>query len=159
MIWRSRSVRFFAVVFIVSGVAKAQTPVPGTCSRPLAEAVLDVNNVRAEIHPDGILRYEIPAGSNRHALQTSDVWFGGYVAGDLRVAGGRWGSVDFWSAPLNPGATLPNPNDCSSYDRIFGVTLEDLREYSFQGVVTPDLGEWPWHLGAPVVDSDGVEGN
>ena len=39
------------------------------------------------------------------------------------------------------------------------MTVEDVARYNTTGEATPDLAEWPAHLGAPVVDGDGVAGN
>src|SRR5690606_13136657 len=66
---------------------------------------------------------------------------------------------EFWPGPLGPGATLPDPDDCSPYDRIWIVSAEDVQTYDETGETTPDLAEWPVELGAPVIDGDGIEGN
>ncbi|GMQ83020.1 MAG: hypothetical protein BMS9Abin05_2492 [Rhodothermia bacterium] len=146
---------------LLSGVSQAQTPTPviGSCARPLARAVLDNNNVQAELFNAGILRYEVPAGSGSYAIQTTDIWFGGYVEGQLRVAGERWGGWELWPGRLIPGAVLPDPDDCSAYDRMFEVTREDLEQYALNGIVSTNLAGWPWDLGAPTLDGDGNPSN
>src|SRR5690606_22838985 len=66
---------------------------------------------------------------------------------------------EFWPGPLNEDGTLPDPDDCSDFDRIWVVSAEDIAVYEQTGVATPDLAEWPVHLGAEVVDGDGFPNN
>lgn len=140
-----------------TGVAQAQAPAPavGSCAKSRLRAVLDRNDVRAEIFPSGVYGYEVPRGTGLHAIQTADIWVGGRVGGELRVAGDRWWRPDFWPGPLLPGAVLPDPADCTPFDRMWEITVDDLEAYALHGVVSRNLAEWPWHLGAPVVDGDG----
>jgi len=60
-----------------------------------------------------------------------------------------------WPGPLNEGATLPNPSDCSAYDRIYNVTSIEVATYESSGTASSDLAEWPVGLGAPTVDANG----
>ncbi|HYE96925.1 MAG TPA: T9SS type A sorting domain-containing protein, partial [Rubricoccaceae bacterium] len=49
--------------------------------------------------------------------------------------------------------------DCAPYDRIYKVSRFDVERYYETGNATDDLRDWPHHLGAPVLDGDGIEGN
>ncbi len=91
---------------------------------------------------------------------TAGVWIGGKVDGQLRVAAARYGDYQFWAGPLDDyGAP---PADCSEFDRLYKVSIDDIQDYEATGVVTPDLRDWPTGLGAPTyappgngVDDDG----
>ena len=62
-------------------------------------------------------------------------------------------------ARSNKDASLPDPDDCSAFDRIFVVSRADVEAYEQPDATTPDLADWPVALGAPVLDGDGVVGN
>ncbi len=138
----------------------------GNCAPSEAEAYLDINNVRARVFNNGALFwrgepyvYEVPKGSGINGVFAANFWVGGLVNDDLRMAATRYSSYQFWPGPLNDDGTLPNPDDCSGFDRIYKVSLRDLLDYDASGLATTDLMEWPWHLGAPVVDGDGDPNN
>ena len=78
---------------------------------------------------------------------------------ELRVAAATFGDFEMWPGPLENGATLPDPDDCSAFDRIWVVSTLDVQAYDDTGVATADLAEWPVELGAEVIDGDGVVGN
>ncbi|MXY08832.1 MAG: hypothetical protein F4Y61_09320, partial [Rhodothermaceae bacterium] len=139
----------------------------GTCTSPLAESYLDINNVRARIFNNGNLFwrgsphvYNVPKGGGAQAIFTSGIWIGGKVDGQLRVAAARYGSYHFWAGPLDDyGAP---PADCADFDRLYKVSIDDIQDYESTGVTTPDLRDWPTGLGAPTyappgngVDDDG----
>ncbi len=141
--------------------AEAQT---GSCEPALAETLLEANNVRARIFNNGGLFwrdsphvYEVPRGSEVSSMFNASLWVGGYVDGELRVAGTRYGPYEFWPGPLD--ASGKPPSDCAPYDRIYKITAADLAAFKEDGFVSPRLREWPWHLGAPVVDGDGNPDN
>ena len=46
------------------------------------------------------------------------------------------------------------PADCSEYDRIYAVSRDDILTYYATGELTDDLRDWPYQLGAPVIDGD-----
>lgn len=87
----------------------------------------------------------------------TSLWIGGYVGNELRTAGARYGSFEFWPGPLDVRGRPPA--DCSLYDRIYRVNRTDITTYNQTGSTTPDLAEWPAHLGAPVLDGDGIQDN
>lgn len=149
--------------------ALAQTP--GTCEHGTATATLDANDVEATLFNTGTLfygpgaeaAYTVPKFSGKNAAYAGSLWVGGRVGSEVRVAGtsfGQGGSTndhfEFWPGPLNDGGTLPNPADCSAYDRIWVVSARDVARYEASGEPTPDLAEWPVGLGAAAVDASGA---
>ncbi len=136
----------------------------GVCDPAEAEAVLDANNVRANIFNNGMLfwrggraTYEVPKDEGTSAMFTAGLWAGGFVGDDLRVAAARYSDYQFWPGPLTESGAPPA--DCSAFDRIYSLRLRDLLDYDVTGVARPDLADWPWHLGAPVIDGDGDPDN
>src|SRR5690606_8228303 len=89
------------------------------------------------------------------------LWVGGLVDGQLRISaadypsGGR--SWEFWPGPLDDAGNPPA--DCAEYDRLWKVSRTDIELYEQTGMAVPDLAEWPFHLGAPVLDGDGDPAN
>jgi hypothetical protein len=133
----------------------------------VADSQVDVGDVRARLFNTGALffrnpfqaEYEVPRGTGRRAMYASNLWVGGNVGGEFRFAGSSYSDWEFWPGPLDAGATLPNPNDCSAYDRIWRVSRSDIVVYNTTGVATPDMLDWPYQLGAPVLDGDGIPNN
>ena len=164
------------LLFLMAAPLFAQTP--GTCERGVAEGDLDVDGseVFARVFNTGALffgnkttagnGYVIPrfpppgrtwASSPLFAI---DFALGGQVDGEIRTtATPFFGRFEFWPGPLDDGALLPNPLDCSGYDRIFVVSRDDVERYLQTGEMTEDLRDWPVSWGAPVLDGDGVVGN
>ena len=139
----------------------------GTCTSPLGESYLDINNVWARILNNGNLFwrggpnvYNVPKGGKAQAMFNAGVWIGGIVDGQLRVAAARYNNYHFWAGPLDDyGAP---PADCADFDRLYKVSIDDIQDYEATGVITPDLRDWPTGLGAPTyappgngVDDDG----
>ena len=132
-----------------------------------AAGTLDVSDVRATLFNTGSLFYSetasaayvVPQETGISPIFAAGIWVGGLIDGDLRAAGSRYTNFEFWPGPLNKDASLPNPNDCSGFDRIFVVSRADISAYEKTGTATPDLADWPVALGAPVLDGDGVVGN
>ena len=150
------------VLFICTQVAVlAQI---SNCPRSQAEAYIDINNVRARILNTGGLFYRgephfynIPKYSPSNAIFASGIWIMGMVDDELRGSGTRYGEWEFWAGPLDEEGYPPA--DCSAYDRLFKVSLRDLDEYDTNGIPTNDLRDWPWEIGAPVLDGDGDPNN
>jgi hypothetical protein len=155
------------LVLLLAAPAFAQTP--GDCQLGTAEANLEIADARARVFTTGSLffgntttngdGYIVPRFSANSTIFAAGIWVGGTVGGDLRVAGSTYDRYEFWPGPLNDGAALPDPDDCSRFDQIWTVSVLDIERYDDEGVATADLAEWPVELGAPVVDGDGVEGN
>ncbi|MCH7639555.1 MAG: T9SS type A sorting domain-containing protein [Bacteroidetes bacterium] len=154
-------------LFLLAAPLFAQTP--GSCELGVAEGDLDVNDVFARVFNTGSLffgnsttagnGYAVPRLTGNSPVFATGLWVGGKVNGQIRVAGARYTRFEFWPGPLNTGATLPNPTDCSAFDRIFVVSREDVARYLRTGEVTDDLRDWPVSWGAPVLDGDGIEDN
>ncbi len=156
-----------SILFLLSVPVLAQTP--GSCELGVAEGDLDVNQVFARVFNTGALffgndttagnGYLVPKTSGKSPIFAAAFWVGGKVNGELRVAAARYTRYEMWPGPLNAGATLPSPTDCSAYDRIFVVSRDDVAHYLRTGEATDDLLDWPVDWGAPVLDGDGIEGN
>ena len=137
----------------VGSVFEAQAQV-GTCRAALGESYLDINNVRARILNNGNLFwrgsphvYNVPKGGGAQAIFAGGIWIGGYVGGQLRVAAARYGNYHFWAGPIDDNGNPPA--DCSQFDRLYKVSIDDIQDYEATGVTTPDLRDWPTGLGAP----------
>jgi hypothetical protein len=149
-----------ALALLLAAPALAQTT---------AEADLNIADAGARLFNTGSLffgntttsgdGYYVPKFSGNSPIFATGIWVGGLVGGDLRVAGSTYDDYEFWPGPLNADGTLPDPEDCSGFDRIWVVDAFDLDLYEAEGVATPDLAGWPFDLGAPVIDGDGVAGN
>lgn len=142
----------------VATVAEAQTV--GTCSPAMANAYLDVGNVRARILNNGNLFYRgephvynVPKGSKSNAIYASSIWIGGMVGDELHIAATKYGPYEFWAGPLDEDGAPPA--DCGRFERIWSVYRDDVQEFERTGVATPDLAEWPTGLGAPTLDARG----
>ena len=153
---RNHNIALFLMLALLTGVAQEAGAQVGACSEPLGEAYLDINNVRARILNNGNLFwrqsphvYEVPKGGGVNAVFTSGIWVGGLIGGQLRVAATRYGNYQFWAGPLDDSGAPPA--DCSVYDRIYKVSLEDIVEYEAAGAATPHLRDWPTGLGAPTL--------
>ncbi|MDX1530980.1 MAG: hypothetical protein R3362_05600, partial [Rhodothermales bacterium] len=148
-----------ALVLVLAAPAFAQST--GNCRLGAAEAELDVAGVRAALYNTGNFFwdggnpvYEVPKGSGLSPMFTANLWVGGLVEGELRIAATRYDNFEFWPGPLDDEGNPPA--DCSAYDRIWTVTRTDVERYVRSGQATPDLLEWPADLGAPTFDGDGV---
>ncbi len=168
--------RVCTVFFLLILCPSAFAQMPGTCERGVAQGDLnaDGSEVFARVFNTGALffgnettsgnGYLVPrlapgGGEGPSPLFATTLWIGGQVDNELRVAAARYTRYEMWPGPLNAGATLPNPADCSAYDRIFVVSREDVARYLRTGVASDDLLDWPVSWGGPVLDVDGVDGN
>ncbi|MEM1041834.1 MAG: hypothetical protein AAGI91_04315 [Bacteroidota bacterium] len=155
------------LALLLSAPAFAQTP--GSCATGTAERDLDIADVQARLFNTGSLFYGgsttnglgyiVPKDDGTPPLFAAGIWVGGLIDGELRTAGSRYQDFEFWPGPLDEGATLPDPEDCSSFDRIWVVDVFDVQQYEETGAAPADLAEWPVDLGAPVVDGDGDPDN
>jgi len=168
--------RVFTVLCLLVLCAPSYAQTPGSCERGVAKGDLDVDGseVFARVFNTGALffgnetwngngylvpRTAVGGGDGRSPLFVANLWVGGKVDNELRVAGSRFTRFEYWPGPLLDDAALPNPFDCSAYDRIFVVSRDDVRHYLQTGEIADDLRDWPVVWGAPVLDGDGVEGN
>jgi hypothetical protein len=163
-----RAEALLLAALVAAGAGRAGAQAPGECELGRAEGEIDVGGVYAKVFNTGSLffgntsqaAYEVPKGSGRSPIFAAGLWVGGLVEGELRVAGATYADFEFWPGPLDPATGRPpNPNDCSDYDRIWRVSRHDVAEYYRTGVAARDLAEWPFDLGAPVLDGDGDSTN
>ena len=161
--------RLIPLVVLLALAAPGLAQTPGTCSQGRAEADLHLADVQARLFTTGSLffgnattngdGYLVPKFTGHSPLFAAGIWVGGMMGGELRAAGSTYDRFEFWPGPLNEDGTLPDPDDCSPYDRFWSVDAYDLALYEATGEATGDFAGWPVHLGAPVIDGDGVEGN
>ncbi len=149
-------------LLMVIWAATSYAQMPASCPGAQAEAYLDVNNVRARIFNNGSLfwrrggdhiYYEVPKDGGVNAIFNSSIWIGGLVQDELRVAAARYGSWQFWPGPLDDQGNPPA--NCTPFDRIYEITRDDIDAFNATGDISENLRDWPWRLGAPVVDGDG----
>lgn len=139
----------------------------GTCSAGKAEQFLDSGNVRARITNTGGLFmardqsnsvYELPRGSGINIIGDAGIMMGGFANNEQRIAMTRYQkNPEFFPGPLDKDGNPPA--DCTKYDRIWKITRNDIEAYNSTHVPSTDLAEWPWQLGAPVADGDGIPTN
>lgn len=131
----------------------------GACERPQARAYLNAGNVHAVLGQGGlpiqpaVRAYEVPKGGGAIGMSCLLTWVGGLVEGQPRVAS----HTELFAGPLDDQGNPPD--DCTRYDRLYEITRADLVAYIETGVPTDNLRDWPWRLGAPVVDGDGIPDN
>jgi len=142
---------------------------PGTCETGEATADLDVNNVRARLYNAGNLFwkgqgnvYNVPKTPpdepiTPNAIFSTSFWIGGKINDELRLLSPKYSNWEFWPGPLDEDGSPPT--DCSAYDRIYSIYRDDILHYNQTGEATADLAEWPWEVGAPVLDGDGNPDN
>ena len=149
-------------VFVVALGMSATTARAQNCEPALAEAILDVANVRASIYNNGGLFwnggspvYEVPKGSGSTAIFASGIWIGGFVGSEIapRVAGSTYGPWEFWAGPLDDNGNPPA--DCGVFDRVYKVSKSDIDNYEATGATTPAMLGWPTGLGAPTLAPPG----
>jgi hypothetical protein len=155
--------RLLLLLLIAAGgfpaASRAQI-VAGDCALGTAAQDLDINNVRARLYNKGNLffdggdpNYEVPIGSGLTSIFAGGIWIGGTVGGQIRTAAATYAqggeNYEFYPGPLNEDGTLPNPNDCTQYDKMWKVSRIDIASYFATGSAAPDLASWPTGLGAP----------
>ena len=157
------------VFLLLTAAASGQTP--GSCDIGRALGTLDASGVSVTYPTTGGIAYGpgisanyfVPREDRISPLYAANIWIGGTVEGEFRVAGATYGQggtdndyYEFWPGPLDPGATLPNPADCSQWDRIWVVSTDDIETYEETGIVSADLRDWPVGLGASAIDVNGT---
>ena len=98
-----------------------------------------------------------PRGIGANSVYGASLWFSGRIDDALHVAASRYGPFEFWPGPLDEAGNPPA--DCSMYDKIWEIRSTDIDTFKTSGHITENLQNWPWDLGAPVIDGDGVAGN
>lgn len=161
-----RFVTFALVALTLVGAPRAQEG----CPLGRAEGYLDAAGVRARLSPNGRLfdddmtgdwMYEVPKGSGLRPVLMASFGIAGYIVPDSgrepRAAVTFWSDPEFRPGPL--GADGEPLADCAVYDRVWVVSRADLDAYERDATATADLVEWPYMLGAPVLDGDGNGAN
>lgn len=152
--------RVLLLILLLASAEPSWGQTVGTCNPAQAEAYLDVGNVRARLFNNGAFffrgnpsSYEIPKGSGKHVLFSSEIWLAGMTGDTLRTAGSTYGPYEFWPGPLGDAGDAPA--DCSRFDRIWSVSRQDMELFRRRGQISMDLKEWPTGLGAPTLDARG----
>ncbi|GAB5536103.1 MAG: hypothetical protein Rubg2KO_23520 [Rubricoccaceae bacterium] len=159
--------RWIACCLVASSALAVGAQDTGTCAVGTAQGSLETTQLKASLFNTGGLffggsttsgdGYLIPKEAGISPAFATSLWVGGTVNGDLRVAASRFGGYKFRPGPLGDAASPPR--DCTTYDRIYEVSRNDVARYLATGRATDDLRDWPVEAGAPVVDGDGVVGN
>ena len=137
-------------------------PKGANCSPATAKLMLEFNDVAALIEQggsmfqnrtDGTASYEVPKGSNLHAIYAGALWMGGTdVNGQLKLAALRYRQGnDFWPGPLTvtPGTGTYNPlfpvgddairdfgeanidpDQCQAYDKIYTIRKAEVIRFN-----------------------------
>ncbi|MEM8488314.1 MAG: T9SS type A sorting domain-containing protein [Bacteroidota bacterium] len=157
--------RILFVFLFLLGATEA-TAQQGTCEMSMAGKYLDAGNVRAYIPNDGRLfrghageyyepgiNFEAPKGIGANSIYAASLWVGGNIDDEFRAAGTRYGWAEFWAGPLDEAGNPPA--DCKPFDHIWEIRTADIDSFYTDGHISQNLQNWPWQLGAPVVDGDG----
>lgn len=131
------------------------------CEPGSASSYLDYADVRALVANDGSLfdgrhdsNFRVPKNGTADALFLSSLWIGGRnEEGVLRTAGSMHAKPEFFPGPI--GEAGP-PTDCTPFDHVWVVSVDDVARYDETGVATDDLENWPTGLGAPTLDVNGL---
>ena len=137
----------------------------GSCDEAKAHAFLETDNIRASIYNNGALfwkpaepnTYVVPKDGGVNAMYASAMMVGGLIDGELHMAASSYGPYEFWPGPLD--AEGNPPSDCRPYDQIWEINNDDFALFEKDGVFSDNMLNWPWELGAPVVDGDGNPDN
>lgn len=124
---------------------------------------MDYANVSAKLISNGNLfasdfesGYEVPRGSEIHAIRSAGLWIAGEADGTIK---GSTAERSAAGSQLFPGPLDEHgrPVDgCSAHARIWLVSVDDIAEYETTDDATEDLRTWPTGLGAPTFDADGM---
>ena len=141
--------------------ARAQV---GNCEPGTAEAELDFGDVRARLFNNGNLFwggsphvYEVPKGGGVNAIFAANIWVAGLINNELHSAGSTYSPWEFWPGPLDDAGNPPD--NCADFDQIWEINYLDLLGLRNRGEISDNIQNWPWQLGAPVADGDGIPDN
>lgn len=152
-----RLVLFLLLPLLLCTEARAQS---ANCEQVRTESFLNANGVRAKIINNGGLfwngGHHVYTVGGSDALFTANLLIGGLVDGDLRTSGSTYGPFEFWPGPAD---SIQTAADCERFNRMYRIALRDINAFEEGGEPPADLLEWPWQLGAPVVDGDGNPDN
>lgn len=124
------------------------------CNIPVAQADLDINNIRTTILVGGDMwwdvanaKYEVPKGSGKHSLYAGALWIGGIdEGGQVKVAGQtyRQTGADFWGGPLDTTDVSITQQKCNDYDRHWKLSKTEVQNFiDNPGAATNAIKSWP----------------
>lgn len=155
---------FATLVFKVSGAVAQSGAAPGEerCSRERYEAELAASGLTAVIWNENRLfgnifddNLRFTAAPDVGSLSSLALWVAGEVDGQARISANHF-NVSRFLPGEHTGDNLAV--DCRS-TRIYRITRGDIERYRKNGIETRVLTNWPWFLGAPVLDGDGDPSN
>ena len=147
-----RSFLTYSLVFVlgITGLNAKETPAINNnkksalealaegCAPATAQTDLNINNVRARILGGGDMwwdlndaQYEVPKGSNKHAMFAGALWLGGIDdAEQLKLAAMtyRQRGVDYWPGPLDDNAAITEET-CQEYDQHWTVFRSEVETH------------------------------
>ena len=170
------------LALLLADPAAAQFSAPAApCPYGEAEATLRGALVQAFLYPNGNLFYGgnhrpyeeshiedgylVPFnviaddGKPPNPVEAASFWAGGVVGGEQRASYSEFAGFTYRPGLTGADGTPPSPEECAAADRIWVVSRDDIARYLEGETPEADLAEWPVHLGAPVLDGDGIEGN
>ncbi len=163
-----RLLAILPLAWIAAAPAAAQFENPADpCPEGTAEARLYGLNVEATLYTNGNLFYSnqatngdgytVPLSGEDAGASTVDVgnfWLSGVVGGEIRAAGSQFQDFSFRPGLTGADGMPPSPEACAEADRIWRLSTLEPQDQQLE-----DYREWPVHLGAPVIDGDGIAGN
>lgn len=165
----------FALALLAVPLAGAQVaPADEACPLGTAVGTLRGAKVEATLRTNGLLFYPTPGGRRGYLaplgqttpagdpvtpLLGAGLWVGGLVGGEVRASASHYGPLPFRPGQTGPDGAPPSREACAQADRVWTVARDDVARYLAGEPATTDLAEWPVHLGAPVLDGDGVPDN
>jgi len=131
------------------------------CPEGTATSILDANNIPVVISNHGEFFRDknlnqggsmIPGSAGPDMIFSASLWIAGTMNSELRAIASKYGESRLGPGPIE----LFN---CTRDDRIYSLTDSMLDLWLEHGELSPDMLDWPWELGAPVVDGDGNPDN
>ena len=127
----------------------------------IAQSSFSLSDVSANLYNDGALfwrggdlSYTVPKDGGVKPIFAGNLWVGGTVNGEPRIAAADFGDWEFRPGPLGDDG-VPLPEGCTAYNRIYTVTAPELAAFEAGNPPSPRLADWPVGLGAPAIDAQG----
>lgn len=143
---------FLLGCFLTSNSLFAQL---ANCDPPTAEAIIEINNVRARLLNGGDMwwnifgnsnaSYEIPKGSGNNSMFTGSLWMAGVDAGGNLLSAGqtyRQRGLDFWPGVLDKTGKVDS-STCKTWDRMFSVKGADIVSVKNGNAPSASILNWP----------------
>ncbi len=133
-----------------------------TCSVEPTMFRVNATGFTAELQNDNVLlgtfrdnRYNTTAAGWTAPITSFSLWFAGNVDGEQRITANN-ASVSAFRPGMFSGGE--RPSDCSS-TLVYRISRNAIDIFRRTGVISDEMASWPVHLGAPVLDGDGIRGN